>query len=75
MPSWTLTSQIFVAEGRPSLFRHIFTNSLLPNGAAPKDIQGLLEHLDISTTMNIYAHSEREATGLPFSASFCYNVC
>ena len=28
---------------------------------APKDVQELLGHADVSTTMNIYAHSTREA--------------
>ena len=41
--------------------RHTFTSNLLSNGAAPKDVQELLEHVDVSTTMNIYAHSTREA--------------
>ena len=34
---------------------------VLPNGAAPKDVQELLGHADVSTTMNIYAHATREA--------------
>ena len=41
--------------------RHTFTSNLLSNGAAPKDVQELLGHADVSTTMNIYAHSKREA--------------
>lgn len=40
--------------------RHTFTSNLLSNGAAPKDVQELLGHADVSTTMN-YAHSTREA--------------
>lgn len=41
--------------------RHTFTSNLLSNGAAPKDVQELLGHADVSTTMNIYAHSTRDA--------------
>ena len=37
--------------------RHTYTNNLLLAGADPKDVQELLGHSDISTTMNIYAHS------------------
>ena len=32
-----------------------------PYGAAPKDVQELLGHSDVTTTMNIYAHASREA--------------
>lgn len=38
-----------------------FTSNLLSNGAAPKDVQELLGHSDVSTTMNVYAHATREA--------------
>ena len=41
--------------------RHTFTSNLLSNGAAPKDVQELLGHSDVSTTMNVYAHATREA--------------
>ena len=41
--------------------RHTYTSNLLSNGAAPKDVQELLVHSDVSTTMNVYAHSTRKA--------------
>lgn len=43
------------------LLRHTYTTNLLASGAAPKDVQELLGHSDVSTTMNVYAHSTREA--------------
>ena len=43
------------------MLRHTFTSNLLSNGAAPKDVQELLGHADLSTTMNIYAHATGEA--------------
>ena len=43
------------------LLRHTFTSNLLASGAPPKDVQGLLGHSAVSTTMNIYAHATREA--------------
>ena len=33
--------------------RHTFTSNLLSNGAAPKDVQELLGHADVSTTVDI----------------------
>jgi len=42
------------------ILRHTYTCNLLAAGAAPKDVQELLGHSDISTTMNIYAHSTRK---------------
>jgi integrase len=41
--------------------RHTYTTNLLSNGALPKDVQELLGHSDVSTTMNVYAHATREA--------------
>ncbi len=41
--------------------RHTYTSNLLSNGAAPKDVQELLGHSDVSTIMNVYAHSTRKA--------------
>ncbi|MBQ7246021.1 MAG: site-specific integrase, partial [Firmicutes bacterium] len=43
------------------MLRHTYTSNMLSCGAAPKDVQELLGHSDVSTTMNIYAHSSREA--------------
>ena len=43
------------------MLRHTFTSNLLSNGAAPKDMQELLGHADVSTTMKVYAHATREA--------------
>ena len=43
------------------MLRHTYTSNLLANGATPKDVQELLGHADVSTTMNIYAHATREA--------------
>ena len=40
--------------------RHTYTTNLLSNGAQPKDVQELLGHSDVSTTMNVYAHATRE---------------
>ena len=41
--------------------RHTYTTNLLSNGAQPKDVQELLGHSDVSTTINVYAHATREA--------------
>lgn len=41
--------------------RYIYTINLLSGGAAPKDVQELLGHANVSTTMNIYAHATKEA--------------
>lgn len=43
------------------VLRHTYTTNLLTGGAAPKDVQELLGHSSISTTMNIYAHATRES--------------
>lgn len=41
--------------------RHIYTINLLSGVAAPKEVQELFGHADVSTTMNIYAHATKEA--------------
>ena len=41
--------------------RHTFTTNLLRSGAMPKDVQEILGHSSVSTTMNIYAHADRES--------------
>ena len=43
------------------IWSHTYTSNLLSNGAAPKDVQELLGHSDVSITMNIYAHSTIKA--------------
>ena len=43
------------------MLRHTYTNNLLSNEAASKDVQELLGHADVNTTMNVYAHATREA--------------
>ena len=42
------------------ILRHACTTNLLFNRAQPKDVQELLGHSDVSTTMNVYAHATRE---------------
>ena len=52
------------AAGIPSfhfhLPRHTYTTNLLRGGASPRDVQELLGHAELSTTMNVYAHSNEE---------------
>ena len=38
-----------------------YTSNLLSGGAKPTDVQELLGHSDVNTTMSIYAHATREA--------------
>ena len=41
--------------------RHAYSTKLIANGVAPKDVQELLGHSDLSTTMNIYTHGSSES--------------
>ncbi len=43
------------------VLRHTYTTNLLANGAKPKDVQELLGHSAVSTTLDIYAHATRES--------------
>ncbi len=43
------------------MLRHTYTSNLLSSGASPKDVQELLGHSDVKITMNVYAHSSRDA--------------
>ncbi|MBQ7242367.1 MAG: tyrosine-type recombinase/integrase, partial [Firmicutes bacterium] len=43
------------------MLRHTYTSNLLAGGANPTDVQELLGHSNISTTLSIYAHSTRDA--------------
>ncbi|QYF85573.1 site-specific integrase [Brevibacterium sp. PAMC21349] len=40
----------------PHSFRHIHTSLLIEAGVCIKEIQQRLDHTDINTTLNIYAH-------------------
>ena len=41
--------------------RHYNTTALIENGVDPKTVQSRLGHSDISTTLNIYAHTTKKA--------------
>ena len=41
--------------------RHTYTTNLLSNEAQTKDVQELLGHSDVSTTLNVYVHATRRA--------------
>lgn len=41
--------------------RHTYASRLLASGAASKDVQELLGHSDINTTLNIYVHASSES--------------
>uniref|UniRef100_UPI00405673AE tyrosine-type recombinase/integrase n=1 Tax=Agathobacter sp. TaxID=2021311 RepID=UPI00405673AE len=43
------------------MLRHTYTTNLLLLGATPKEMQELLGHSDVNTTMNIYAHATRDS--------------
>ena len=43
------------------MLRHTYTSNLLSGGAKPTDVQELLGHSDVNTTMNIYAHALQES--------------
>ena len=67
-PSTIRTACKYVGENIPGfegfhfhVLRHTYTTNLLKNGAQPKDVQKLLGHSDVRTTMNIYAHASRES--------------
>lgn len=41
--------------------RHTYSTRLISNGVAPKDVQELMGHSDLGTTMNIYTHGSSES--------------
>lgn len=43
------------------LLRHTFTTNLIQSGASPKDVQEMLGHSDMRTTMNFYAHGTKDS--------------
>lgn len=53
---------VFPKQARSSLFhRNFYREVAEKNRVQPKDVQELLGHSDVSTTMNVYAHAAREA--------------
>lgn len=42
------------------VLRHTFTSNMIYGGASSKDVQELLGHSSVNTTMNIYAHAKKE---------------
>ncbi len=42
------------------MLRHTYTSNLLSLGARPTDVQELLGHASVNTTLSIYAHATRE---------------
>lgn len=49
-------NSILLPDIRLHDMRHTFATRLFENGVAPKTVQSLLGHADITTTMNIYTH-------------------
>ena len=41
--------------------RYTYSTKLISNGVAPKDVQELMGHSDLSTTMNICTHGSSES--------------
>lgn len=67
-PSTLITMSRYVSKKVPELegfhfhlLRHTFATNLLNSGAKPKDVQEILGHEDMRTTMSIYAHADRES--------------
>ena len=58
LPKKRLAFEFIIFHGKEVAFINF---SLFYDGASPKDVQELLGHADVSTTMNIYAHATREA--------------
>lgn len=57
---WSLSKELPGFENfHFHVLRHTYTTNLLANGAKPKDVQELLGHSAVSTTMDIYAHATR----------------
>lgn len=44
------------------IMRHTFCTMLINNGENPKQVQALMRHADISTTLGVYTHNSKEAS-------------
>lgn len=55
------------------MLRHTFTTNLIDNGAAPKVVQTLDRHANISTTLNYYDHVSMEKQNEAFNVIYLGN--
>lgn len=49
-------SDSYMPEITPHVCRHTYCSNMAKSGMNPKTLQYLMEHADIGTTLNVYAH-------------------